>query len=990
MNSLLPTILSVLVNSQLTFTLTDNAIVSAGVYQDDVLKRVLIVNEPYTSGTYNIYWDGTDEYGNNLPGGEYNIKVKWHNITATWRGAKIGNTSSALSGSSIHHGISYLSDISVSGTKAVYAAGYSERLPSIVGFATTNPQVKLDVYAHNSSNPTTQRLSNDDTNFYYAGIDAYASTHSFIYATAVSDNSKVTFLNGTDYTLSQLGDTYNAIGLLDNANGAINDLAVQAGNDYLYFTRPALNTIYVLNKSTGAAVNTITTFTNPKSISFDKNGHLWISYGTDTINRFTVNSDGSLTSDGVSITGITNPGKVNCSYGSTQVGVIDLATNQLKIFSNVDGSFIRNIGSGESYLIDSVVANDKFFFDTTGGAGFCFVQSDNSIWLADTGNNRFLHFSETGMYIETLMRQGTLYITRIDESNPSRVFGNYSEFSIPDYNAIITSSSGWSFVRNWAPQINDSIYTTFEGLKSVHTFTDGTSNRTFAFLRLSDGTGCELIELQANGQIRFTGVIKNAGIIDKDGAILTFNSPLNPYEATLTLRYYYKGSFDSNSNPLWNGTEESLADLIHYIEDPSNTDDHNLANAGVYGIDRPYTTNDNKVVFYQIGAGISPNYITGHHIGVSNRGGSTFINKFAIATFGNYQGDYPNPKYFDIGNGSQYAGTNLNVVGNIVITSFRGEFWKQGETNMYNMYYSDGLPLLQFGTTRFAANGAENFPEMAGNALSPFFIQSDSSDKIYGIHGGESDFSGIHLWEINGLNGIRETVIPIKYPDSRLIPPVHPGIKIITDQTFGQTINRSAEGWSGDPESLTNPTFITMIGCMNPDRFHPDIQIQFNGGSGQTKQITKQLTNSDNPLGDWQIYGQLSYQSSFPGSYDGSYFEHSYLEILDNNFKTIVSLSAVFINGPEFNMGMMINDTYIVNTSSTTMQYLYQRLTNFTIKRAGTNLTGIYSSYSGSTNNMADSSADITRPTYIRFRFVGDASGYGKVLVLNDAWFINC
>ena len=85
-----------------TFTLTQSANASAGVYTtNNVLVRTLWSLVPYQAGTYSITWDGKDDLGNQMPIGNYIVKVVSNNINYQWEGI-IGNNSTSDTGATTH------------------------------------------------------------------------------------------------------------------------------------------------------------------------------------------------------------------------------------------------------------------------------------------------------------------------------------------------------------------------------------------------------------------------------------------------------------------------------------------------------------------------------------------------------------------------------------------------------------------------------------------------------------------------------------------------------------------------------------------------------------------------------------------------------------------------------------------------------------------------------------------------------------------------
>jgi len=116
-----------------TFNLDEGATTSAGVYKTDgTLVRTLWTTQYYSSGSHQGFWDGKDDLNNEIgmPDGSYVVKILSSNVQYEWEGV-IGNTSTNLTGSSIHKGWYYFAtDIEIVGDYGYYVTGFSEGSPS--------------------------------------------------------------------------------------------------------------------------------------------------------------------------------------------------------------------------------------------------------------------------------------------------------------------------------------------------------------------------------------------------------------------------------------------------------------------------------------------------------------------------------------------------------------------------------------------------------------------------------------------------------------------------------------------------------------------------------------------------------------------------------------------------------------------------------------------------------------------------------------------
>lgn len=952
-------------SSSYYFTIDVSANTSAGVFDKDKLIRKLWSCKAYKAGTYSVSWDGKDDDGNSVKPGSYTIRVLKSNVTYAWEGSHIGNSSSASIGSKVHRVWSNLSDLTISGDKVIYVSDYSERVPSITAFRTGSPQEKENIFDPKASTPDITRVANDGTNYYYAGFDAYQTNISFIIGTKISDNSQLKFTNGQDYSLEQLSDVYHTAGLSKEQGSKITGLTVQAGSKFLIFTRPKLNQIIILDKNSGAIVNTSTAYKNPKSVSFDRKGFIWLSYDENSIVKLAVNNDGSLSKTAVSIDGVTDPGKIDVSFDAAVVGIIDYDSQTLKLFSNLTGKQIPlSIGQPGGYLKSSIVADDKFCFKTLANgnlaAGFCFLP-DGSIWIADTGNNRFQHFNANGKFLESIYIPGPCYFTNVDAGNTSRVIGSLLEYKV-DYSQPLTGSSGWIFTNNWRAAVPEG-YDQFANMHFIKTISWQGQSRTFTMLVKSNQL--ELVELVKDGTMKFTG--KNFGnnaLIDDDNNLLIDLK-----------RYQFKG-FDGSGLPIWDSAPEILADISSLsITGPTQ---------GYRG--RPFVTADDKVVFFNNYTKSSP--VDGYHLGIMPKSGKEWLALTEKGTYKDYSGAFPSPEYFDIGNFvNDNSGSNVNVLGRNIFAGYHGENWKAAQTNKFNHYWSDGLAIGQFGTTTAETIG-EAPAMLDGNALSPQVVAGENSDVAYLYHGGEINHGGIHRWRITGLNSVKEQLIDIVYPSVAFKAMVVQGIDLMQGLVSGTLLARGQNGWDGDPEENTSSKYLTAtIGYASYIPGQPDLNMVYaNSTSKAERSITRQLQTSPKKLNAWNLNGKINFNGTNANyEYQGS----AMMEILDNNNNIITQFSLRLRDGG-FTLQIVGNDKILMSQNADTAKLLTDLSQPFSIILSDNKLIFNYAGYSQTTTSTIDANADIHTPATLRFHFNEiDNNARGRRIDVQELRFFN-
>jgi hypothetical protein len=109
---------------------------------------------------------------------------------------------------------------------------------------------------------------------------------------------------------------------------------------------------------------------------------------------------------------------------------------------------------------------------------------------------------------------------------------------------------------------------------------------------------------------------------------------------------------------------------------------------------------------------------------------------------------------FDDDNQVIYPGGEVFVIGRFVYTVYKGENWKQSQTNHWDHYSEEGIPLGIFGDWKYTYT-VEALPEVAGNVTTGGVILRDG--KHYIVHNDESIHGGAMVWEVTGLDTI-ETI----------------------------------------------------------------------------------------------------------------------------------------------------------------------------------------------------------------------------------------
>lgn len=919
-----------------TFTLAQASMTSASVWNSDGVKiRDLWAVKEYPAGDHPIYWDGLTDEGGNVPQGNYTFKIASNNLQHTWT-ARIGNTSTAQTGPSVHRMWIYsMVDAVVVGNFLYFCGGYSEIRPSVAKVNINTPNVKINIMPDITIKQT-EFICSDGVRVYLGGHDPYNEVETWVNAIKVSDDTDYIFSAGEDFT-GVHNRTENAISHVTAANSFITGMEVMKTGNYLFVSRKALNQIQVLNKVTGALVRTLT-FTTPKYLRVDDTDKLWISSGTNTIEKFTVNGDGTLTTTGVTITGVADPGYI--AVKGTKVLVIDYSTQQIKEYNNITGASVGSpFGRSGGYLTNAIVYDDKFClkYGSTNLFAFITFNADGSYWFGDGGNNRVIKFSSTNTVQDKVMYLPPTYSSWINLKNTRSVGAAWFEFDV-DYTVPQTATSGWSLTRNWGATMGSEI-DDFQRFNGVHTFTKNGVTKTFGMIRLLGGLGLRPFEMKPDGTFRMGTTLVPSAIYDIDGNIIGYG------------RYNFLG-FNGAGDPTWSTQyDETFVNL-------------NTLSVGVplpgEGFRGNPLTDSGKLIIYDYGGDNDDVY----HLGAIEKGTNKWLWKTGYTTPSNYFGNFPDPSYYDTNNlVNNYAGSVAIAVSGLVLTGYHGEFWKNSQTNKYNLYTDDGLALIQLGTTGPEHQGEMSPAEMAGNALTvDAFIEPISGDLIF-MHGDESWHGALHMWRVSGLDTIETINLSVFYPSQSLIKPADTFIDLMDNVPFNQKPFVSANGWTLNPEiGPSNTDWGAVTNQVVYNRFdNPDITI-FNASSvAGDFTLSRDLGNVVSST--WRITGDIGYPNSdFLGG------QQIYFDLLDINGIVLSRLSWTF-NWDSQNIFVIYNDEeFITAPRSGPLTRNLLELSPVVIEASGSN---IKFTYLGVTKITAVDGL-INKPKTLRCTITGD------------------
>jgi PA14 domain/FlgD Ig-like domain len=725
---------------------------SAGVFKaDGTLMRTIWSNVAHPAGVNSATWDGADDFGNLVPDGSYNIRVLSSSCTYTWEGV-LGNTSASFTGPTVWKSYNHIGGLAINGTTAYYGNGYAEAGSTSGKFSTTAPNATKQLIL--SKGPDVWKVATDGTLVYWSGADPNANTNTFVFATRVSDDTQYPFASGVSYpVLYGITLTHTIDKRTDGS--PVSGLAVQKTGALLFVSHADRNELKILNKTTGAVVQTITTITSPGALAVDGADNLWLvrkNGAVPEVAQYAVAVDGTLTELQVLAATFDTPMALGVSPDNATLVVVDGgASQQLKAFAVSGGAAAWTFGQAGGYLVSPTVSDDRFMFE---GHTFVAFQPDGTFWIGDYGNGRIQHYTAARTFIERVQYRQSSYFCAVDENNPTRVFSDFLEYAV-DYSLPLAPDNGsWTHVRNWAKLVPAGFGNTQYRRLYPCTLSNG---RTYALLwRNSDGR-FGLFELTAAGQFRDTGIATtttNAGL-QPDGSIRTVNAPA--VGGTITWTKAALTGFDASHNPIY-AAPTTLASTVAAGTDPAWWGDGNHVRPGVQ------TTSDIVVSFDHQPPNAAFTRGMGYHLGAVRVGGTGWLWRTGMATHKSYAGPWPEDGAFDIGNSVGNAGSLPMAVGRHIFYGYYGEFYKASQVNKYRHYYDSGLMVGEFGEVgdNVGGNnsGATNPAKMAGNAINPWVVKLPDG-RAFLYHNDESLHGGVHRWRIDGLDTVAEQSIPI-------------------------------------------------------------------------------------------------------------------------------------------------------------------------------------------------------------------------------------
>ncbi len=771
------------------FTVAEDCRTSAGVYDSkDRLIKTLWSGVEYAAGTYTQFWDGTIDGGQIAEEGNYKIKILYNNVECK-QDCFIGNNLEYPETDRNFTGYGFYGDMVLAGMKMYTTTQYSEGTYGLNYFDIERPHYREGYLG--AQNMQAYKAATDGERVYWASQEMTWYTFDdgtegrqltgFVHATNVSDNSQYVFENGQTTNSIWLNDgkystTNNVKGYrmsdddnqqdiaYDTDDSRIGDVEVLKNGNILFTTYPNINKIYMADKLTGAPIGEFE-IEKPRAMAVDCDDNLWLSYsenGVYKVSVFAVSLGGAFTLAYTLPQNFENPLALAVSPDGATIAVADGGSvNKVFAFDSMTGEVKWIFGSGESYLENPEVKDDKLLFKQYFRShewmeySFLTFEDNNTLWVGDVGNYRARKFDISGnnpQITDSLEYLQSSYSCYLNQTDPTMLVSSGLEFEI-DYSAE-KSENSWKLKNNYVPQL--------EGLGRINgnrgIFRDliTIDGRTYFVLDTMEKVSgsyyehtYKIFEVQERS-LRDTGIVLGDGeIIRKNGAITRIDVASGVHK---WIRKPFKG-IDENGNPIW-GAEEILAEIPYNKYEPFTTN----------SLDHTFEITSSNVLISHSEYSIAGSEKAGEAtklggIDLSEGKGTEWMWKANPATSRDYIREYPTDGYYDIGNGVWSTSSSAKSAGRNIIHQYYGEGYRGAQANFFTHFYDNGLFIGRYGDMGKAIIDGSTNP---GNGFSWNFIENpENPDEAYIYQNDESRVGAVHRYKISGLSSIKEENIDI-------------------------------------------------------------------------------------------------------------------------------------------------------------------------------------------------------------------------------------
>ncbi len=795
-----------------SFTLAEEARdTSAGVYDaQKKLVRTLWSARPYRAGTHYAVWDGKDDTGNPAPPGTYTIKLLHANVHYDWQGV-IGVTEDSLAGpDNWDSTASFPNSIAFLHGKAYVAAGYNEGRFEANVFDEKTPFTISPLNMALSTGGEFEDATTDGQRVYFVTLH-YLGNGSNAVVAFLPDGQPYSFPQGTEIPqIDHLGAYFvnlqthpktwlpgvRGVDVAPFLDTVITGLAVQRRGNLLASahggrggrtSRASLDSIFLWDKKSGAALGKISGIPNPQRMAFDQNGDLWVIEGGPITELYwdsgarlvRIHDPGGKNEVSEPVSGLENPVDVAVDPINGHLFVADGgASQQVKEFDPRTGRLLSALGTpggyGQGASCDPTVRPTTFWLDlnfrATGSTlGWIAVDEGGDLWVGDFTSERILRFHH-GQLVARIEESRWNFHVSVPRSDPTRLFGGWNgmwEYKV-DYSVPLEPSDpldpkakhSWRMIRNWYPCFLQAEAGQQDGKAAELAVADEFPNgQMYGLVNYHGGPFVidnALVSLPENRHLK---VVNNRiqtsrfeGIGDNGDFYRVTRSGRGTVQFTID-RFSLTG-FDAQGLPLWdNGTPIAMmtADMAKGSPYPACSFCDLAPSEG--GIIPVYS-----------GQGVHPDVASG---ALAFHLGGLPVNGTALQ----WQAMPEKPIRFPDGHGTYPGIPSRFPHGNIAFAVHHDIFagvngvWLDFSCQFYH-YRDDGLMVGQFGWRRFDDHNhaSPGLPDpRAGKTLAPGYCSNDQTFKFvqigkdyYMYVPDEGYRAGIHRWRIWNLDSIRE------------------------------------------------------------------------------------------------------------------------------------------------------------------------------------------------------------------------------------------
>ena len=753
--------------------------VSVGVYNSQgVLVRSLVRGASLSPGLISGIWNGKNDAGVAVPtgsGNPYTIRLAYHNIGYAWEGV-IGNTSSSFDGTGVHAYMQPVNGLAIAGSNAYMAVGYNEGQPGLSGFELSSPNTALRQLPSTDAFVAYAMVAADASNVYAANIGGFAQA-SFVRAFNRSSFAAVNLSSGQSACLSYLSpgvcypdqsysgviDFYAASSAADHAAKVPTGIAVQQSGNVLAVAHSGLNLVRLFNKTTGASLGSISVPMSSNAskynqISMTAGGDLWVISGSTVVRYTGLSSTPSQAA--VISSGLVSPLALSAEGSNVDAGGVWVAdggaSQQIKHFTSAGaaGSASGDTkGDAGGYVSSPAVSDTKLCFKVAGGERTTLAaESDGSLWVGDTCNNRMLRFAPASTTAGTKVSYLPLvYASTVDHGNPSCVYANFLQFcnTVNRTAALVAGGAAWPLVKNWLPSLPAGVTDSsrdnsgFGGFTTVQTLSN---SRTYGLVTV--GNVQKLVELPSSSDpVRLIGTLPQVAntttTVMYEGGDLGYATTTAGASTQTVYRLPLTG-FNGLGDPQWG------AAVVQAVVPTTAVSAYSRAGvfSGVVGPRFPLTAS-NRVVFFD-------QSVTGsnYHLGAATRYDTKWLWLASPSGQMDGKGVFQTKP---VDNSVMYGGNLVWANGSHIVYGYQGTNFKDllngklGYASQFMHFDDNGLFLGQFGeaTTRTTRPVGAQLPI---DPLSPTLVQEPLGGPLFLYSGDEAGHGGVHRFRFNGLN----------------------------------------------------------------------------------------------------------------------------------------------------------------------------------------------------------------------------------------------